>query len=99
VQRIWSSLSTTAARHAGHARILRSSGSIAIGGLLAQENRGAALRGRRSGGPSAKIATARRNDNIKKDESLLSKTFPRRGKTRIAVGETHGRRPLFPARP
>ena len=26
-------------------------------------------------------------------DSLFSKTFPRRGKTRIAVGETHGRRP------
>jgi len=27
--------------------------------------------------------------------SLLSKEFPRRGKIRIAVGETHGRRPPF----
>jgi len=27
------------------------------------------------------------------DGSLLSKKFPRRGKIRIAVGETHGRRP------
>jgi len=46
---------------------------------------------------AAKIEAALKNEYA---GSLLSKTFPRRGKIRIAVGETHGRRPpLFPPDP